>query len=44
MVARGVRRNNIYELLVSTTQANEGTSRLWHEQFGHLSIQKLASM
>ena len=38
IVARGVRRNNVYELLASTAQANEGTSRLWHERLGHLSM------
>ena len=44
IVARGVRRNNVYELLASTAQANEGTSRLWHERFGHLSMQTLPAM
>ena len=44
IMAKGVRRNNIYELLVSTTQSDVGTSRLWHERFGHLSVQTLAAM
>ena len=43
-MAKGVRRNNIYELLASTAQADVDTSRLWHEQFGHLSVQTLAAM
>ena len=44
IVARGVRRNNIYEILASMAQADEGTSRLWHERFGHLSMQTLSAM
>jgi len=44
IVTRGVRRNNVYELLASTAQADEGTSRLWHERFGHLSMQTLSAM
>ena len=31
IMAKGVKRNNIYELLASTTQADVGMSRLWHE-------------
>ena len=44
IMARGVRRNNIYELFASTAQVDEGMSRLWHEQFDHLSMQTLATM
>jgi len=31
IVAKGVKRNNIYELLASMTQVDVGPSRLWHE-------------
>jgi len=44
IISRGFRRNNIYELLASTALADEGTSRLWHERFGHLSMQTLSAM
>ena len=38
IMAKGVRRNNIYDLLASTAQADVGMSRLCHERFGHLSV------
>jgi len=44
IVAKGVKRNNIYELLASMTQVDVGPSRLWHEWFGHLSMQTLTVM
>jgi len=44
IVAKGVRHNNIYKLLASTTRANVSISRLWHERFGHLRMQTLATM
>jgi len=44
IVAKGVRRNNIYELLATMAQAYVGTSKLWHEQFDHPSMQTLAAM
>ena len=44
IMEKGVIRNNIYDLLASTTQANVGTSRLWHERFGHLSMHTLSAM
>ena len=44
IMARGVRRNNVNELLASMAQADEGTSRLWHERFDHLSMHTLSAM
>jgi len=44
IVAKGVRHNNIYKLLASTTQSDVGISRLWHERFGHLRMETLATM
>jgi len=44
IVAKGVKRNNIYELLASMTQVDVGTSRLCHEWFGYLSMQTLSTM
>jgi hypothetical protein len=44
IVANGIRRNNIYELLASTAQADVGTSRLWHERFGNMIVQALSTM
>jgi len=37
VVGRGVRRNNLYELSAFTVEGDVGTSKLWHERFGHLS-------
>lgn len=44
IIARGTRRNNLYEFCAYATQADVGTSKLWHERFGHVSITTLQDM
>ena len=38
IMAKGIQRNNNYEIIESISQANVGTNRLWHERFDHLSV------
>ena len=36
VIGHGVRRNNLYELSALTTSIGVGTTKLWHERFGHI--------
>lgn len=44
IVGAGVRRNNLYELSALTATAGVGTSKLWHERFGHIGLAVLKEM
>ncbi|MDM1593505.1 hypothetical protein HX035_24475 [Escherichia coli] len=44
IVGRGIRHNNLYELTAFIVEADVGTSKLWHERFGHLSYVMLKEM
>ena len=44
LVGKGVRRNNLYKLNAFVATAEDNTSKLWHERFGHISFGVLKEM
>ena len=44
VIRHGVRRNNLYELSALTTSTGVGTTKLWHERFGHIGHAVLKEM
>ena len=36
VIGHGVRRNNLYELSALIASTGVGTTKLWHERFGHI--------
>ena len=44
VIGHGVRRNNLYELSALTASTGVGTTKLWHERFGHIGHAVLKEM
>ena len=44
VVGKGERRNNLYDLNALTTSIGVGTTKLWHERFGHIGHVVLKEM
>ena len=44
IVGRGSRQDNLYVLSAFSAQVHKGTSKLWHERFGHISFAVLKEM